>query len=399
LGTGAPLTLTDIVSTNNRDAGIAITGGVTATITNSRVTNNGFGGSVVLGAGLQITGGSNVTVNNSVVSGNTNSGDGGGAWINGGSLTINNSTFSGNSSGATGGGIFLFQQAASAPVVNVNESTISGNNATRAGAGIEINTNGTVNLRNATISGNTVAPTGVSGGGIQVTTGGRLNSTNATIVNNTAPAGGGVAVINTGAASFFNTIVANNTVGDCAGTVTSTGNNLSSDASCAGFNQPSDQNSTNPNLGPLANNGGATLTHLPLPGSPAIDRGSNTGCPATDQRAATRPQDGDGNGTAVCDIGAVEVQGAVVAPSPTPPGTVVPATPVPTTVPVVVVLPVVPQVFQNPGVLGVVQAPRKTPTPVVVAGLAPSAQSPAPSAGFPVVIAPPNTGDAGLLNQ
>src|SRR4051812_20283085 len=166
LGTGAPLTLTDIVSTNNRDAGIAITGGVTATITNSRVTNNGFGGSVVLGAGLQITGGSNVTVNNSVVSGNTNSGDGGGAWINGGSLTINNSTFSGNSSGATGGGIFLFQQAASAPVVNVNESTISGNNATRAGAGIEINTNGTVNLRNATISGNTVAPTGVSGGGI-----------------------------------------------------------------------------------------------------------------------------------------------------------------------------------------------------------------------------------------
>jgi hypothetical protein len=63
-------------------------------------------------------------------------------------------------------------------------------------------------------------------------------------------------------------------------------------------------------LGPLANtagsavgNGGATLTMAPLPGSPAINAGTNTHgvCPAFDQRGVMRPQGG------ICDIGAVEV--------------------------------------------------------------------------------------------
>ena len=34
--------------------------------------------------------------------------------------------------------------------------------------------------------------------------------------------------------------------------------------------------------------------------------GNNTGAPATDQRGFARPQDGDGDGTATVDIGAVE---------------------------------------------------------------------------------------------
>lgn len=63
-----------------------------------------------------------------------------------------------------------------------------------------------------------------------------------------------------------------------------------------------------PLLGPLENNGGSTLTHALLPGSPAIDAGNPTGCTdhlgnllTTDQRGVTRPQG------PTCDIGAVEL--------------------------------------------------------------------------------------------
>jgi hypothetical protein len=48
----------------------------------------------------------------------------------------------------------------------------------------------------------------------------------------------------------------------------------------------------------LADNGGPTLTFMPQAGSPAINAGA--GCPARDQRGASRPF-----GPA-CDIGAVE---------------------------------------------------------------------------------------------
>ena len=40
---------------------------------------------------------------------------------------------------------------------------------------------------------------------------------------------------------------------------------------------------------------------------PAIDRGDPVVCPHKDQRGTPRPRDGDTNGSAVCDVGAVEV--------------------------------------------------------------------------------------------
>ena len=69
----------------------------------------------------------------------------------------------------------------------------------------------------------------------------------------------------------------------------------------------------NPLLGPLANNGGSTRTHALLGGSPAIDKGSNSGSGVTtDQRGSTRVVDlatvanaSGGDGT---DIGAYEAQ-------------------------------------------------------------------------------------------
>jgi hypothetical protein len=91
------------------------------------------------------------------------------------------------------------------------------------------------------------------------------------------------------------------------GKISSRGHNLASDASCSLVPALGDLFSFDPLLGPLGMNGGATLTQVPQPGSKAIDAGDPAFCPPTDQRGVARPLDGDGDSTAVCDIGAVEV--------------------------------------------------------------------------------------------
>jgi hypothetical protein len=68
----------------------------------------------------------------------------------------------------------------------------------------------------------------------------------------------------------------------------------------SGTTAPADTRFGDPRLGPLANNGGPTLTHAPLPGSPVIDAGTSDLHLLTDQRGFPRVQ---GNAT---DIGAVE---------------------------------------------------------------------------------------------
>ncbi len=45
---------------------------------------------------------------------------------------------------------------------------------------------------------------------------------------------------------------------------------------------------------------------VPISGSPAIDAGDNTVCPASDYRGTARPADDDGDGNAICDMGAYE---------------------------------------------------------------------------------------------
>ncbi len=85
--------------------------------------------------------------------------------------------------------------------------------------------------------------------------------------------------------------------------ITSLGHNLSSSCNLAA---PGDITSTNFLLAPLGNYGGPTPTFNLLPGSPAIDAGDNSMCPATDQRGVARPIDGNKDGVATCDIGAVE---------------------------------------------------------------------------------------------
>jgi hypothetical protein len=55
---------------------------------------------------------------------------------------------------------------------------------------------------------------------------------------------------------------------------------------------------SDPQLGPLQNNGGVTDTLAPAAGSPALAKG--TGCPSTDQRGQPRKSP--------CTLGAYEVQ-------------------------------------------------------------------------------------------
>jgi hypothetical protein len=97
-----------------------------------------------------------------------------------------------------------------------------------------------------------------------------------------------------------NTLLSGNAPGgNCSGTITDAGHNLSSDLSCA-FTNVGSLNNTDAKLGPLADNGGPTLTMALLPGSPAIDAGNTSLAPATDQRGVRRPF------SLAADIGAFE---------------------------------------------------------------------------------------------
>ncbi len=121
-----------------------------------------------------------------------------------------------------------------------------------------------------------------------------------------------------------NSIIALNVGSDCLGLVESVGNNLFGRPGCEQtgsdlvglLNAPLD-----PKLGPLDGSGLDTPVRRLLPGSPAIDRGAIGGagsaaCTARDQRGVVRPVDGNGDGEARCDIGAVEETTACV-PGPT----------------------------------------------------------------------------------
>jgi len=256
-----------------------------------------------------------LTLVNSSVTGNGAIQMGGGIYNNGGTATINNSTVSSNGAGtaqrfayAYGGGI------ANSGMMTINNSTISGNTAVHwnnsysyaYGGGIW--NRGTMNISNSTISGNSAEYFYYylsEGGGIL--NAGTLTISSSTIAGNRAPSGGGIY----GSAALHNVVIANNTGGNCRGTISSQGYNLSSDASC-NFRGPGDLNSTDPTLGTLGSYGGLTQTIPLLSGSPAIDSGDPNGCTdsqghllTTDQRGYPRPDKEDKGG---CDRGSYESQ-------------------------------------------------------------------------------------------
>ena len=280
------------------------------TVTNSTLSGNG---ATTRGGGIYNSG--TLSVINSAFSSN-NAPYGGGLYTNG-TLSVINSTFSGNTTKYHGGGI---ENEGTLSVIN---STFSYNNATYGGG---IYNYGTLSMSNSTLFGHGA----IYGGGIYNY--GTLSVTNSTLAGNYAPYGGGgiynygtLSVINStlisngaqtggggiynaasGTSAITNTIIAYSTVSsDCvnsSGTVTGSHNLIKDTTNACGLTNLVDGNiiGMDPLLGEFATNGGATITWAPLPGSPAINAGTNAGCPAFDQRGFQRPIGG------TCDIGAVE---------------------------------------------------------------------------------------------
>jgi beta-glucanase (GH16 family) len=327
-GAGAPgLT----ISGGGTDRVFIVNRGTTATVRSLTVTN---------GYGFDLAGGilnnGTLTLERVVLAGNrvTTAGidfwKGGGGIYNGDGAKLNlvDSTVANNSvTGGAGGGVYGFFNTS----VTIERSTISGNTANDVGGGIR--SLGNFTIRNSTISGN--SSTGWMGGAF-FHTDGVMNIVNSTIAGNTAPdgtTGGGFVGTFTAAnatLTLANTIIAGNSGAQCfyapwgsgVVTLTSLGNNLVGDGSC-GVPAPaaSDRIAADAKLGPLGDNGGPTLTHALLPGSPALDAAGAAQCPAVDQRGINRPQG------AGCDIGAYEtvvVQAAAAVPdlAPLPQGSV-----------------------------------------------------------------------------
>ncbi|HET7209762.1 MAG TPA: choice-of-anchor Q domain-containing protein [Terriglobales bacterium] len=234
---------------------------------------------------------------------------GGGIW-NFGTLALNRSAITGNLAKGSAGGLFNVGTA------TINASTISGNvvldlcgpvECDKVGAGIENDDGSNLVVNNSTISANA--------DGAILSLGGLVIISNSTIAGNASTStgnGGGIAM-SSGTVILQNAVLAN--TGNCFGTITSKGHNLSSDKTC-NFSVPGDMNNTDPMLGPLQYNGGPTQTMALPSGSPAVDAGNPAGCTdgsghllKTDQRGAPRPDAEDvAEGKLGCDIGAYERQ-------------------------------------------------------------------------------------------
>ncbi len=283
-------------------------GSSTITITNSTLNQNSTDGK----GGAIYSDGDNGVVQFSIVSSllSSNSAEsGGGIYISSEDfgvteLQIANSTLSSNTAAFTAGGIYSDGESDGGASIHILASTLNGNTADFSGGAVfndgEFGS-AILTLTNCTVSGNSA---GDSGGAIYIDGTDGTNSfvqiAFSTFSGNSATNGGGV-FINIGTLEIGNTILnvgSGVNIDSALGTVVSDGHNLSSDAAGGNgatgpggdLNASGDIRNTDPKLGALANNGGPTLTHALLPGSPAVNAGSNTSFPATDQRSVARPQ-------------------------------------------------------------------------------------------------------------
>jgi hypothetical protein len=285
------LTVADCVLSGNSTAhdGGGIANTHTLTVTDSLITGNTAAGN---GGGISNTG--TLTVTGTQIASNTGSNDAGGILSRMGTATVTDSLIAGNTGDSDGGGIANL----SASQLAISNTTIGGNAALNGG-GIE--NEGSLKAVNVTIADNQAS---AGGAGVQGFGGGLYNAGGTATLDNTivalnvnvftSPAKPDDMPLAVSAASAFNLI---GTGG--AGGLTN-GNN----GNQVGV--------ANPGLSPLGNHGGPEPTVALLPGSPAIDKGSNalavdpaTGqALTTDQRGAEFARTSDGS----VDIGAFEFQ-------------------------------------------------------------------------------------------
>ncbi len=319
-------------NTTSQGGGVRVENGAIVTMTNVTVTMNTATG----GGGINVASSGTLFLIDSLVTNNTVSssgGDGGGINVSSSNVVIRGTTVSGNTlqtvGSATGGGINIVTSSAmgSPPsFVRIENSTFN-NNSAQLGGGVYLSGGGTLRMANSTVSGNMTSTTDATvsnGGGVYMNLGTGI-ITNSTIAGNTAGgtgAGGGIYTTGSGSATLVNSIVADNTAGtsgsqEIRGTTTSGGTfntkgvNIIEGTTSGTITVINGSNITgvDPQLAPLANNGGKVQTRAISTASNAYNAGMNS--EALDTQDTPLTTDGRGIGFArivggTVDIGAFE---------------------------------------------------------------------------------------------
>ncbi len=258
--------------------------------------NGGSGGAVYITTGQD----SSIAVAGTVFDNNSATSNGGAFTNVATTATITGTAFT-NNHGLNGGAVAVLGN------LDVNNSTFSGNRADESGGGLYANSmTDVIALNNATIAYNVADDD-----------------------NNGSGNGGGFALDNGASLSVGNSIIANNVdkgseSPDCANPNTHVSNGYNLVGQADGCNWPTATGDLvgtavspiDPILEPLT---GSPAAHSLGFDSPAIDAGSPgpangmpPNCEALDQYGTARPVDGDGDNTAVCDMGAVEASAQVI---------------------------------------------------------------------------------------
>jgi hypothetical protein len=249
---------------------------------------------------------------------------------------ISNTTIAENDSGTYGGGISMKYTGPSVSW-NITHSTIQDNYAAGVGGGLSAYAVAAdLNVVDSTISGN---ESGGSGGGVYAGQGSTqyedsFQISNSTVADNYGGSAGGGIFAGFGGDDSFplrldSTIVADNTDVGVPDDINQSGGEPAFDLSFSlvealGAGALIEQTppgssivGADPQLGPLDDNGGPTLTHLPAITSPVVDKGNSPVRLLTDQRGEPRRVDtGAVNASDGTDIGSVELAQGPPAPPP-----------------------------------------------------------------------------------